>query len=415
MGFIFKPWKKLSLFTRIMIGFAAGIVLGLILGERASVLNPLGTILTRLLTMVVAPLVFCLLVNAAANVGDTKKLGRMGVKTVACFLISTAFAIVIGLVIANIMNVGTGVTIQPSTQDATAAASAGDVSMLDTLINIIPTNPFQALAEQNLLQIIFFALFLGFVLMKLGDKGKALLNITMAGEEAMKKITEIVLEFTPYGVFGLMANVVGTNGPAILIPYIKTIAALYIAGFIYLIVIQAGIMAGAIGHISPIHFLRTMKEAMAFVFATCSSVATIPLNLKCTKALGVDEETANFVIPFGAVMNMNGTAIYEAVAIVFTAQIYGIHLTFTQQLIVMLTATLASIGTAGVPGSGLVMLTIVLSSVGLPMEAIGLLAGIDRILNMGRVIPNIVGDAATAVIVSRTEGTFRDASKLEMK
>ena len=405
MGFIFKPWKKLSLFTRIMIGFAAGIIVGLIFGEKAAVLNPLGTILTRLLTMVVAPLVFCLLVNAAADVGDGKKLGRMGVKTVICFLVSTAFAIVIGLVIANVMNVGTGVTIQ---QAAETAEAAEDVSMLDTLINIIPTNPFNALSEQNLLQIIFFALFLGFALMKLGDKGQALLNITKSGEEAMKYITGIVLEFTPYGVFGLMANVVGSNGPAILLPYIKTIAALYIAGFLYLITVQAGLMVGVIGRVSPVRFLKGMKEAMAFVFATCSSVATIPLNLKCAKDIGVDEETANFVIPFGAVMNMNGTAIYEAVAIVFTAQIYGINLTFTQQVMVMLTATLASIGTAGIPGAGLVMLTIVLSSVGLPMEAIGLLAGIDRILNMGRVIPNIVGDAATAVIISRTEGTFND-------
>lgn len=405
MGFIFKPWKKLSLFTRIMIGFAAGIIVGLIFGEKAAVLNPLGTILTRLLTMVVAPLVFCLLVNAAADVGDGKKLGRMGVKTVICFLVSTAFAIVIGLVIANVMNVGTGVTIQ---QAAETAEAAEDVSMLDTLINIIPTNPFNALSEQNLLQIIFFALFLGFALMKLGDRGQALLNITKSGEEAMKYITGIVLEFTPYGVFGLMANVVGSNGPAILLPYIKTIAALYIAGFLYLITVQAGLMVGVIGRVSPVRFLKGMKEAMAFVFATCSSVATIPLNLKCAKDIGVDEETANFVIPFGAVMNMNGTAIYEAVAIVFTAQIYGINLTFTQQVMVMLTATLASIGTAGIPGSGLVMLTIVLSSVGLPMEAIGLLAGIDRILNMGRVIPNIVGDAATAVIISRTEGTFND-------
>ena len=224
----------------------------------------------------------------------------------------------------------------------------------------------------------------------------------------MKEITNIVLEFTPYGVFGLMANVVGSNGPEILIPYIKAIAAMYIAGAIYVIVVQAGLMVGVIGRVSPLRFLREMKESMAFVFATCSSVATIPLNLQCTKNIGVDDDTANFVIPFGAVMNMNGTAIYEAVAVVFTAQIFGIDLSFTQQVMIMLTATLASIGTAGIPGSGLVMLTIVLSSVNLPMEAIGLLAGIDRILNMGRVIPNIVGDAASAVIVSRTEGTFKD-------
>ena len=407
MGYIFKPWRNWSLFTRIMIGFVLGIAVGLIWGPGAKALNPLGTILTRLLTMVVAPLVLCLLVCAAADVGDGKKLGRMGVKTVVCFLLSTAIAIVLGLVTSNIIGVGTGVTIQQTA--STTATAAKEVSMLDTLINIITNNPFEALAKQNLLQIIFFALILGFALMKIGEPVKPLLDIFRSGQEAMKEITNIVLEFTPYGVFGLMANVVGSNGPEILIPYIKAIAAMYIAGAIYVIVVQAGIMVGIIGRVNPFRFLRTMKEAMAFVFATCSSVATIPLNLKCTKDLGVDDETANFVIPFGAVMNMNGTAIYEAVAVVFTAQIFGIELSFTQQVMIMLTATLASIGTAGIPGSGLVMLTIVLSSVNLPMEAIGLLAGIDRILNMGRVIPNIVGDAASAVIVSRTEGTFRDS------
>ena len=405
MGYIFKPWRNWSLFTRIMIGFVLGIAVGLIWGPGAKALNPLGTILTRLLTMVVAPLVLCLLVCAAADVGDGKKLGRMGVKTVVCFLLSTAIAIVLGLVTSNIIGVGTGVTIQQTTQ---AARTAQEVSMLDTLINIIPNNPFEALSKQNLLQIIFFALILGFALMKIGDPAKPLLDMFRAGQEAMKEITNIVLEFTPYGVFGLMANVVGSNGPEILIPYIKAIAAMYIAGAIYVIVVQAGIMVGVIGRVNPFRFLKTMKEAMAFVFATCSSVATIPLNLQCTKNIGVDDETANFVIPFGAVMNMNGTAIYEAVAVVFTAQIFAIELSFTQQVMIMLTATLASIGTAGIPGSGLVMLTIVLSSVNLPMEAIGLLAGIDRILNMGRVIPNIVGDAASAVIVSRTEGTFKD-------
>jgi Na+/H+-dicarboxylate symporter len=386
-----------------MIGFVLGIAVGLIFGEKACVLKPLGTILTNLLTMVVAPLVFCLLVCAAADVGDGKRLGRIGVKTLATFLISTAFAIVIGLGMANVLNIGAGVTIDIG---KAAEQTANEVSFLDTIIDIIPKNIFAALTNQNLLQIIFFALILGFALMRLGDKGKALLDFCRAGQEAMKEITNIVLEFTPYGVFGLMANVIGSNGPEILIPYIKTIAAMYIAAAVYTVVIQGGLMVGLISGVNPVRFFKEMKEAITFVFATCSSVATIPLNLSCTKRVGVDEETANFVIPFGAVMNMNGTAIYEAIAVVFTAQIFGIHLSLTEQIMIMLTATLASIGTAGIPGSGLVMLTIVLSSVNLPMEAIGLLAGIDRILNMGRVVPNIVGDAATAVLVAKTEGTL---------
>ncbi|MDO5598291.1 MULTISPECIES: dicarboxylate/amino acid:cation symporter [Acidaminococcus] len=405
MGFIFKPWNRLSLFTRIMIGFVLGILVGLVFGPQAAVLNPLGTILTRLLTMVVAPMVLCLLVVAAADVGDGKKLGRMGVKTVAAFLISTAFAIVVGLFFANLFHVGTGVDLSGTVP--AVKKSTQDVSLIGTLVNIIPSNPFQSLAQQNLLQIIFFALILGFCLMKMGSKGEPLLNIFRVGKEVMGDLTNRVLEFTPYGVFGLMATVVGKNGSAIMIPYLKCIAALYLSGFLYVIIVQAGVMGGLIGHISPLRFLRTMKEAMAFVFATCSSVATIPINLKCTKNLGVDEDTANFIIPFGAVMNMNGTAIYEAVAVVFTAEIFGIHLSATDQLMVMVSATLAAIGTAGIPGSGLVMLTIVLSAAHLPMEAIGLLAGIDRILNMGRVIPNIVGDAASAVVIAKSEGTLK--------
>lgn len=405
MGFIFKPWNRLSLFTRIMIGFVLGILVGLVFGPQAAILNPLGTILTRLLTMVVAPMVLCLLVVAAADVGDGKKLGRMGVKTVAAFLISTAFAIVVGLFFANLFHVGTGVDLSGTVP--AVKKSTQDVSLIGTLVNIIPSNPFQSLAQQNLLQIIFFALILGFCLMKMGSKGEPLLNIFRVGKEVMGDLTNRVLEFTPYGVFGLMATVVGKNGSAIMIPYLKCIAALYLSGFLYVIIIQAGVMGGLIGHISPLRFLRTMKEAMAFVFATCSSVATIPINLKCTKNLGVDEDTANFIIPFGAVMNMNGTAIYEAVAVVFTAEIFGIHLSATDQLMVMVSATLAAIGTAGIPGSGLVMLTIVLSAAHLPMEAIGLLAGIDRILNMGRVIPNIVGDAASAVVIAKSEGTLK--------
>ena len=199
-------------------------------------------------------------------------------------------------------------------------------------------------------------------------------------------------------------NIVGKYGMGVMLPYMKTIAACYITCALFTVFVQGGLMAGLYGGISPIRFFSVMKEAMLFVFATCSSVATIPLNLKCTKELGVSDKIADFVIPFGAVMNMNGTAIYEAVAVIFASQVFGIQLTLTQQIMVMVTAVLASVGTAGIPGSGLVMLTIVLNAVHLPLETIGLLAGIDRILNMARVIPNIVGDAAAAVVVAKSEG-----------
>ena len=396
---LLKKWADMALFTKIMIGFVLGIIAGLILGPNASKLAFLGTLLTRLLTMVVAPLVLGLLICSAADVKDFRTLGKIGGKTIAIFLGGTAVAVAIGLVFANLMNIGAGFTM-PTTDIAYDAKEIP--SVVDTLMQIVPTNPFAALAEQNLLQIIFFSLFLGFALIALGEKGEPVLNFFRAWTEAWKEITNIVLKFTPYGVFGLMANIVGKYG--LLLPYLKTIAACYITCILFTIFVQGGLMVGVYGGISPLKFFSTMKEAMLFVFATCSSVATIPLNLKCTKKLGVSEKIADFVIPFGAVMNMNGTAIYEAIAVIFASQVFGIHLNVTQQIMVMVTAVLASVGTAGIPGSGLVMLTIVLNAVHLPLETIGLLAGIDRILNMARVIPNIVGDAAAAVVVAKSEG-----------
>lgn len=410
---LLKKWTDLSLFTKIMIGFVLGIIAGLLLGTKASGLAFLGTILTRLLTMVVAPLVLGLLICAAADVKDFKTLGKIGGKTIAIFLGSTAIAVAIGLVASNLFQIGAGFTI-PSE----VSYDAKDVpSVVDTLMNIIPTNPFNALSTQNLLQIIFFSLLLGFALIALGEKGAPVLNFFRAWTDAWKEITNIVLKFTPYGVFGLMADIVGKYGLDVMLPFVKTIAACYVTCFLFTVFVQGGLMCGIYAGISPKKFFSTMKEAMLFVFATCSSVATIPLNLKCTKKLGVSDKIADFVIPFGAVMNMNGTAIYEAVAVVFAAQVFGINLTITEQIMVMITAVLASIGTAGIPGSGLVMLTIVLNAVGLPLETIGLLAGIDRILNMARVIPNIVGDAAAAVVVAKSEGELHpelvDAATLE--
>ena len=343
-----KKWNQLGLFTRIMVGFVLGIAAGLIFGEKATKLAFLGTILTRLLTMVVAPLVLGLLICSAADVKDFKTLGKIGGKTLGIFLGGTAIAVAIGLVLCNIMQIGAGFVMESA-----QVYDAKEIpSIVDTLMDIIPTNPFNSLSTQNLLQIIFFSLLLGFALIKLGEKGEPVLNFFRAWTEAWKEITNIVLEFTPYGVFGLMANIVGKYGMGVMLPYMKTIAACYITCALFTVFVQGGLMAGLYGGISPVRFFSVMKEAMLFVFATCSSVATIPLNLKCTKELGVSDKIADFVIPFGAVMNMNGTAIYEAVAVIFASQVFGIQLTLTQQIMVMVTAVLASVGTAGIPGSG---------------------------------------------------------------
>lgn len=401
---IWKKIQNINLFAKIMIGFVLGIVVGLLMKENASMFAFLGTILTNLLQMVVAPLVFFVIVGAIANIGDGSKVGRIGFKTILVFLITTLIAILIGLFFANIFQVGKGVTIPLPEGSSSAVEAAEGFSMIDTIVNIVPTSIFQALSNNDLLPIIFFALLIGFSILKMGEKGTKVRDAFNLAQDVMSKLTDIVLKFTPIGVFGLMADVVGNIGLSILFPYAKAIIALYVACILYLIVVQAGVMAGGIARISPIKFLREMAEAMAFAFATCSSVATIPLTLDATTKLGADKDTANFVVPLGAVVNMNGTAIYQAVSVIFVAQIYGIDLSIGTQLMVMFTAALASVGTAGIPGSGLIMSVIVLGAAGLPLEGVALLAGIDRIMNMGRIVPNIVGDAAAALIVSKSEG-----------
>lgn len=398
-----KGLKKVGLFTWILIGFVAGIILGIVAPAFGKQLKFLGTILTNLLNMVVVPLVMSLLITAAADVGDMKKLGKRAGRTFIIFMITTAVAILIGLVMANVLAVGKGVTIS---LEGLKADPSKEMNMLDTLLGIIPKNVFDAMGSANLLQCIFFALFFGFALTLIPEnKGKNEVRKFFSGvSEVMKSITNIVLWFSPIGVFGLMAWVVGAYGLAILGPYAKAIAAVYIGCLLHAVIVHAGIMVGGVCRRNPFRFIKEYLQTILFAVATCSSVATIPLNLKTSKRLGAAEDVADFVIPFGAVINMDGTAIYEAVAAIFAAQVFGIELSLTQQIMIMLSAVLASIGTAGVPGSGLIMLTVVLNAVGLPLEAVGLLAGVDRFLNMGRMIPNIFGDGATALTVSKLEG-----------
>ncbi|MBR5382614.1 MAG: dicarboxylate/amino acid:cation symporter [Clostridia bacterium] len=398
-----KRLKKIGLFTWILIGFIAGIAMGIIAPEAGKQVKFLGTILTNLLNMVVVPLVMSLLITAAADVGDMKKLGKRAGRTFIIFMVTTAIAILIGLVMANLLAVGKGITIN---LEGLTADSSKKMNILDTLLGIIPTNIFSSMSSANLLQCIFFALLFGFALTLIPeDKGRSTVQKFFSGvAEVMKKITNIVLWFSPIGVFGLMAWVVGTYGLAILGPYAKAIAAVYLGCILHALFTQAGLMIGGICHRNPFRFVKEYLQTVLFAVATCSSVATIPLNLKTCKRLGAAEDVADFVIPFGAVINMDGTAIYEAVAAIFAAQVFGIDLSLSQQIMIMLSAVLASIGTAGVPGSGLIMLTVVLNAAGLPLEAVGLLAGVDRFLNMGRMIPNIFGDGATSMVVSKFEG-----------
>ncbi len=398
-----KSWNKLSLFAKIMIGFGLGIAVGLVMGPQASMFNFLGTILIKLLKVVVAPLILCLMVCAVGDVGDMKAFGSIGVKAILTYVCLTFFAIAMGLGLALLFGVGKGVNIDISTLEASANTS---FSFIDTILNMVPENIFKSLAEQELIQIIVFALIFGFALTKTGEQGKSILRAFQSIAEIMKNVVNVVLKFSPLGVFGLMANVIGNNGISIMIPYAKVIAAVYIASFIQTVFIHGGVIGKLICNVSPKKFLQASKESMSFAFATCSSVATIPLALKATKKLGVPDNISNFIITVGSNMSMDGIAIYQGVAVVFAAQIYGIDLSVSQYFLAMFASTIASLGAAGVPGSGLITLSIVISTVGLPMEAVGILAGVDRILNMGRIIPNVTADIATSCLVAKLEGSL---------
>lgn len=400
MSSMFKRIKNMTLFTKIMLGFALGIIAGLVLGETATIFAFLGDILIRLLQLVVAPLVFSLMVVAIADIDDMQQFGKIALKTVATYIVFTFIATALGLGAGLLFQVGKGADIGIS--DAVIQEPVS-LSISETILSFIPNNIFTALTEGNLVQIIFFAVIFGFSLLAIGEKGKPMLDLCKSLADTMKKFVNIVLGFTPIGVFGLMANVIGTSGIAIIWPYLKVIAAVYTASGVQTIVLHGIIVCWFICKVSLKRYLNASKESMAFAFSTTSSVATIPLALQAVKKLGVSDRIGNFIITIGSNMSMDGIAIYEGVAVVFAAQIFGVEFTFAEYLRIMLTATIASMGLAGVPGSGLIAISVVLQTAGLPIETVGLLAGVDRILNMGRIIPNVTADISTAVLVAKSE------------
>ena len=393
-------YKKIPLFHRIMIGFVLGIIVGLIIGPGASMFEFLGTIMIRLLQLVVAPLIMCLMISTIGSVTDMKSFGSIAVKTILTYAVLMIIAIAIGLGLALLLNVGEGANIDVGSLEA---AENVEVSFVDTLVNMVPENIFAALSTDQLIQVIVFSLIFAYALTKLGERGQKVIGVFDILADGMKGVVNVVLEVTPFGVFGLMANVIGNNGISIMIPYAKVLLAVYLASLIQTVVVHAGIIGWLICRVSPKKFIVSSKESITFAFATCSSVATIALALKATRRLGVPERIGNFIITIGSNMSMDGIAIYQGVAVVFASQVFGIELSLAQYITIMFASTLASLGVAGVPGSGLIVLTIVLRTVGLPLEAVGILAGVDRLLNMGRIIPNVTADIATSCMVSKLE------------
>jgi Na+/H+-dicarboxylate symporter len=409
---------RLKLHTQILLGLVLGVIAGLIVGPSIAILKPIGDAFIKLITMIVVPLVFASILVGVASLGDLAKLGRIGIKTVAYYLVTTSIAITIGLVLANLFRPGS--RLDPGIkdrllQDFSSAAevnierAAAPPSVVDTLLDIIPTNPIGSLAEANMLQIIFFAMVFGIALTYLDrSKSEPVLRFMDTVNEAMIQLVHLVMKIAPFGVFALIAAIIGQYGLGILRTLIVYSLVVVVGLAIHATVVYPTAVKLFAG-MSPVHFFKGIAPAQLVAFSTSSSNATLPVTMECAEEnLGVSEEVSAFVLPLGATINMDGTALYQGVATIFIAQVYGLDLTLSQQLLVVLTATLASIGAAGVPGVGMITLTLVLQTVGVPVEGIALILGVDRILDMCRTAVNITGDSSCAVVVAASEGELAE-------
>ena len=417
---------KLELYTKILIGLILGVIVGIVANKLgiapfiSTYIKPFGSAFIRLISMIVVPLVFASLFVGTASLNDIRKLGRIGGKTIGFYLCTTAVAIVIGLMLANIFKPGSGLTKETQEQllanYADEAAEKIDTalkkpSLGETLIDIIPRNPMEALSGGDMLQIIFFALMLGIAITLIPqDRASPVIKFFDGINEAMIKMVHIIMEFAPYGVFALIAAIIGEFGLGILGPLFKYSIIVIVGLFLHVIITYSAALK-IFTKVKIISFFKGVRPAQLIAFSSSSSSATLPVTMECVEEnIGISKEISSFVLPLGATINMDGTALYQGVAAVFIAQVFGMDLNIGQQLTVVLMATLASIGAAGVPGIGMITLTMVLKQIGVPLEGIALILGVDRILDMCRTIVNISGDATCATVVAYSEGQVQETS-----
>ena len=402
--------KKLSLTSKIFIGLIAGVICGVIfnLFVPASYVRDtiiidgicyvIGNGFIKLMKMLVVPLVFCTLVCGASAIGDTKTLGKVGGKTIAFYLATTAIAVTVAISVAALIKPGIGLNM--NLIEAENVTVAEKTSAVDTLLDIIPDNPFSSLANGNMLQVIVFALIVGILLAKMGERAELVANFFSQFNDLMMEMTNLVMSFAPIGVFFMLTRTFANLGFDAFIPLLKYMGSVVLGLGVQCFVVYM-ILLFVFTRLNPFKFIKKFFPVMAFAFSTSTSNATIPLNIETLEEkIGVSRKVSSFTIPLGATINMDGTSIMQGVAVVFAAQAYGINLGISGYLTVIATATLASIGTAGIPSVGLVTLTMVFSAVGLPVEAITLIMGIDRILDMLRTAVNVTGDAVCTTVVA---------------
>ena len=405
---------KNSLPIQIFIALGLGIVAGLIFLAAGAAdfttayIKPFGTIFLNLLKFIVVPIVITSIVQGVVSLSDIKKVGTIGLRTIIYYFCTTAFAITIGLIFANLFK-GTYQLLEASSLEYEAAEPT---KFMDTLVNIFPSNLFQPMVESSMLQVIVISLFVGLGIIIAGDKGLPFKEWIDSAYEVFMVIMRGIIKITPIAVFCMITNVVAENGPKILGSLAMVLLTAYIAYAVHALFTYS-IAVKTLGHMSPVKFLKGALPAFLFAFSSTSSIGTLPVTMECAENMGARKDVASFTLPLGATINMDGTAIYQGVSAIFIASCFGIHLTFGQMLTIVLTATLASIGTAGTPGAGMIMLSMVLQSVGLPVEGVALVMGVDKIFDMGRTGVNVVGDLSAAMIISdyETRREMKEASE----
>ena len=405
-------FPSMKLHNQILIGLILGLICGLIFREYIVWVKPIGTAFIRLITMVIVPLVFASLLVGTASLGDVKKLGRIGVKQVVIIAITTIIATVIGLFFVNTIKPGSSISPETKVLLLESFKSQTEVSVekiekvpsfLNILLDIIPSNPFASLSSANLLQIIFFAIFLGIVLTLIpNDRASVVLHFFQGINDAMMKMVLLIMKVAPIGVFALIASIVGEFGKGIILSLFLFIMVVILGCIVQTITVYPIILKVCKYSIS--RFFNGIRPAQYIAFSSASSAATLPVLMQvCEENLGVSREICSFVLPLGTTINMNGSALYQSVAAVFIAQVLGIDLNIYQQILIVFTATLSAVGTAGVPAGSIIMLSMVLSAINIPVEMIALVLGVDRIVDMFRTTVNVTGDSCCAVYIASSE------------
>ncbi|MDQ0272765.1 cation:dicarboxylate symporter family transporter [Cytobacillus purgationiresistens] len=411
--------KRLSLASQIFIGLILGIIVGAIFfgsPTAAAYLQPIGDVFLRLIKMIVVPIVVASIIVAVAGVGDIKQLGKIGGKTLLYFEIVTTIAIIVGIVAANLIQPGNGVNM--SELDKTdigsyveTAETTESKSLVDTLVGIVPTNPIAAVAEGDMLAIIFFSLVFGLGISAIGEKGKPVLAFFQGTADAMFYVTNQIMKFAPFGVFALIGVTVSKFGLSSLIPLGKLVLAVY-GTMIFFVIVVLGLIAKLAGY-SIFKLIKVLKDELLLAFSTASSETVLPRIMTKVEKLGCPKHISSFVIPTGYSFNLDGSTLYQALAAIFIAQMYGIDMSIGEQISLMLVLMVTSKGIAGVPGVSFVVLLATLGTVGLPIEGLAFIAGIDRILDMGRTAVNVVGNSLAAIVISKWEGQFNPVNDIE--